>query len=90
MVLAPIVALGAALRWSRWPRFALGIGTVAFFVVLTGAEPSVMRAGVMAGLALIGVVLVHQEESRTPALAEQTQSTVDMDELGVAAPEAEA
>ena len=57
MVLAPIVALGAALRWSRWPRFALGIGTVAFFVVLTGAEPSVMRAGVMAGLALIGVLL---------------------------------
>jgi competence protein ComEC len=57
MVLAPIVALGAALRWSRWPRFALGIGTVAFFVVLTGAEPSVLRAGVMAGLALIGVVL---------------------------------
>jgi competence protein ComEC len=57
MVLAPIVALGAALRWSRWPRFALGLGTVAFFVVLTGAEPSVMRAGVMAGLALIGVLL---------------------------------
>jgi competence protein ComEC len=57
MVLAPIVALGAALRWSRWPRFALGIVTVAFFVVLTGAEPSVMRAGVMAGLALIGILL---------------------------------
>ncbi len=57
MVLAPIVALGAALGWSRWPRFALGMGTVAFFVVLTGAEPSVMRAGVMAGLALIGVLL---------------------------------
>jgi competence protein ComEC len=57
MVLAPMVALGAALRWSRWPRFALGLGTVAFFVVLTGAEPSVMRAGVMAGLALIGVLL---------------------------------
>src|SRR4029434_6865682 len=59
MVLVPIVALGAALRWSRWPRFALGVGTVAFFVVLTGAEPSVMRAGVMAGLALIGVLLGH-------------------------------
>ena len=57
MVLAPIVALGAALRWSRWPRFALGVGTVAFFVVLTGADPSVMRAGVMAGLALIGILL---------------------------------
>ena len=29
---------------------ALALGTVAFFVVLTGAEPSVMRAGVMASL----------------------------------------
>jgi competence protein ComEC len=57
MVLAPIVALGAALRLTRWPRFLLCLGTVAFFVVLTGAEPSVMRAGVMAGLALIGVLL---------------------------------
>lgn len=57
MVLAPVMALGAALRLSRVPRFLLGIGTVAFFVVLTGAEPSVMRAGVMAGLALVGVVL---------------------------------
>jgi competence protein ComEC len=57
MVLAPVLALGAALRLSRWPRFALGVGTTAFFVVLTGAEPSVMRAGVMAGLALVGVLL---------------------------------
>jgi competence protein ComEC len=57
MVLAPIVALGAALRLSRWPRFVLCLGLVAFFVVLTGAEPSVMRAGVMAGLALFGVLL---------------------------------
>jgi competence protein ComEC len=57
MVLAPIVALGAALKLSRWPRFVLCLGVVAFFVVLTGAEPSVMRAGVMAGLALTGVLL---------------------------------
>ena len=57
MVLAPIVALGAALKLSRWPRFVVCLGVVAFFVVLTGAEPSVMRAGVMAGLALIGILL---------------------------------
>jgi competence protein ComEC len=57
MVLAPLLALGSILRLSRWPRFALGLGTVAFFVVLTGAEPSVLRAGVMAGLTLFGVVL---------------------------------
>ena len=57
MVLAPVIALGALLRLSRWPRFVIGSLTVAFFVVLTGAEPSVMRAGVMAGLALVGVLL---------------------------------
>jgi competence protein ComEC len=56
MVLAPIVALGAALGWSRWPRFALGMGTVAFFVVLTGAELGDARRR-DGGLALIGVLL---------------------------------
>jgi competence protein ComEC len=57
MVLMPVLALTAALRLSRWPRFLIGSGTVAFFVVLTGAEPSVLRAGVMAGLALLGGLL---------------------------------
>jgi competence protein ComEC len=63
MVLAPVLALVAALRLSRWPRFAMGLGTVVFFVVLTGAEPSVMRAGVMAGLALVGVLLGRPRSS---------------------------
>ena len=57
MVLAPMLALALALRLTRWPRFLIGAGTVVFFVVLTGAEPSVMRAGVMATLALVGVML---------------------------------
>ncbi|HEU4355108.1 MAG TPA: DNA internalization-related competence protein ComEC/Rec2 [Actinomycetota bacterium] len=57
MVLAPVLGLGLALRLGRRTRFALGLGTVVFFVVLTGAEPSVLRAGVMAGLALTGTVL---------------------------------
>ena len=57
MVLAPVVGLGLALRLGRRGRFALGLGTVVFFVVLTGAEPSVLRAGVMAGLALTGTLL---------------------------------
>jgi competence protein ComEC len=57
MVLAPVLALAMALHLTRWPRFVLGFGTVAFFVVLTGAEPSVMRAGVMAALTLVGVLL---------------------------------
>ncbi len=65
MVLAPMLALGALLRLSRWPRFVLGLGTVVFFVVLTGAEPSVLRAGVMAGLTLVGVFLGRPRSTAT-------------------------
>lgn len=57
MVLAPVLGLAMALRLGRRARFALGLSTVVFFVVLTGAEPSVLRAGVMAGLALMGTLL---------------------------------
>jgi competence protein ComEC len=57
MVLAPVLAVAGLLRLSRWTRFAAGLGMVAFFTVLTGAEPSVLRAGVMASLALVGVVM---------------------------------
>ena len=57
MVLAPIMALAVALRLTRWPRFALALATVGGFVLLTGAEPSVMRAGVMATLGLFGVLM---------------------------------
>lgn len=56
MVLAPVLAGAALFRLSRWLRFAVGFGTVAFFTILTGAEPSVLRAGVMACLALVGVL----------------------------------
>jgi competence protein ComEC len=57
MVLAPVMAFAAALRLGAVSRFLLGIGTVGLFVVLTGAEPSVLRAGMMAFLALSGIVL---------------------------------
>jgi competence protein ComEC len=57
MVLAPVLAFAGALRLGRAWRFSLGIGTVLLFVVLTGAEPSVLRAGVMATIALTGVLL---------------------------------
>lgn len=57
MILGPVVALGVLLRLPRWARFALGLATVVFFVAVTGAEPSVLRAGVMAGLGLLGVLL---------------------------------
>ncbi|MFN2545360.1 MAG: DNA internalization-related competence protein ComEC/Rec2 [Actinomycetota bacterium] len=57
MLLAPILGLAVLLRLSVRGRFVMGVGTVVFFVVLTGAEPSVLRAGVMAVLALTGVLL---------------------------------
>jgi competence protein ComEC len=56
MVLAPVLAAAALLRFSAWPKFAVGFGAVVFFTILTGAEPSVLRAGVMAGIALVGVL----------------------------------
>jgi competence protein ComEC len=57
MILAPVVAAASLLRLPRWPRFLVAFASVAFFTLLTGAEPSVLRAGVMACLALIGVLL---------------------------------
>jgi competence protein ComEC len=57
MILAPALALAALLGLGRVGQTAIGVTTVAFVVVLTGAEPSVMRAGTMATLALVGVLL---------------------------------
>jgi competence protein ComEC len=57
MVLAPVLAVAALLRLPPWPRFGVGLGAVVFFTILTGAEPSVLRAGVMACLALAGVLM---------------------------------
>ncbi|MGH2680287.1 MAG: DNA internalization-related competence protein ComEC/Rec2 [Actinomycetota bacterium] len=57
MVLAPVLAATTLFRMARWPTFAVGFGIVAFFTILTGAEPSVLRAGVMACLALVGILM---------------------------------
>jgi competence protein ComEC len=57
MVLAPILGLALLLRLSAGARFALGGGSVVFFVILTGGEPSVLRAGAMAGLTLLAALL---------------------------------
>jgi competence protein ComEC len=65
MVLAPMLGLAVLLRLSARPRFLLGLGTVVFFVVLTGAEPSVLRAGVMAGFALVGTLLGRPRSTAT-------------------------
>jgi competence protein ComEC len=63
MVLAPVLGLTVALRLGSRSRFLVATGTVAFFVVLTGAEPSVLRAGVMATLALFGMLLGRPRSS---------------------------
>ena len=57
MVLGPILALVTMLGLPRAAQVAVGLATVAFIVVLTGAEPSVMRAGAMSALTLVGLLL---------------------------------
>jgi competence protein ComEC len=57
MVLAPVLALSLLVRFSMRTRFLVGVFTVVFFVLLTGADPSVLRAGVMAVLALTCTLL---------------------------------
>jgi competence protein ComEC len=57
MFLAPLLALAGMLRLGRTARLIVGIGAVVFFVFLTRAEPSVLRAAVMAGLAMMAIFL---------------------------------
>ena len=57
MFLAPIMGLGMLAGLGRRGRLILGLGATAFFVVLTRAEPSVLRAALMAGLTMLGVFL---------------------------------
>jgi competence protein ComEC len=57
MFLAPIMGLLGLVQLGRKARFAVGAGAVGFFVLLTGAEPSVLRAAAMTGLTLLGVFL---------------------------------
>ncbi|HEX8100313.1 MAG TPA: ComEC/Rec2 family competence protein [Actinomycetota bacterium] len=57
MFLAPILGFGVLLRLG--PKATLGLGAAAtgFFVLLTGGEPSVLRAAAMAWLAMTGIYL---------------------------------
>jgi len=57
MVLGPVLALVTMIGLPRPLQVGIGLATVAFIVVLTGAEPSVMRAGAMSALTLIGLLL---------------------------------
>ena len=53
-----LAASGPLLRRLRpWGRWAVSIGLIAWFVALTRFEPSIVRAGVMAGLSATAFVL---------------------------------
>ena len=54
MFLAPILGLASLLRLRRGATFGVGLFAVAFFVVLTRAEPSVLRAAAMTTLVMVG------------------------------------
>lgn len=63
MILLPFLALlrrvGVRRRWAA----AAGIPLVAFFILLTGSTPSVLRAGLMAILVLLGDVLGRERDA---------------------------
>jgi competence protein ComEC len=70
--LALVLAVaGPLLRRARpLPRLAATVALIAWFVVLTRAEPSVLRSGVMASLAAIAFTLGREREpARLLALA---------------------
>lgn len=57
MFLAPVLGLGMMLGLGRRGRFTLGLLAIGFFVLLTRAEPSVLRAAAMSGLSTLGIFL---------------------------------
>jgi competence protein ComEC len=56
MFLVPVLATVAFAGGGLVPRFVAGLIAVIFFALLTRWEPSVLRASVMASLALLGVL----------------------------------
>ncbi|HYF79333.1 MAG TPA: DNA internalization-related competence protein ComEC/Rec2, partial [Symbiobacteriaceae bacterium] len=63
MVIAPLVLLLRRAGLSKRAAAAAGIPAVIFFVLLTGAGPSVTRAGFMALLVLLGTVLRREKDA---------------------------
>ena len=65
-------------RLRRWWRLAATIGLIGWFVVLTRAEPSVVRAGAMAAWSAVAFALGHERTPlRTLCLAVVTLVLVD-------------
>jgi competence protein ComEC len=60
-----LAAAGPLLRRLRpWPRWAVTVGLILWFVALTRFEPSILRAGTMAGLSATAFALGRE---RSPA-----------------------
>ncbi len=59
-VLAPLLR-----RLRPGPRFLATIGIIAWFVILTRGEPSVLRAALMAGLVAMNAATRHSMNART-------------------------
>jgi competence protein ComEC len=73
MFLAPILGLAGLAGAGRHARFAIGLGAVGFFVLLTGAEPSVLRAAAMSGLTLLGIFLGRPRSPPCSSCSRMTQ-----------------
>jgi competence protein ComEC len=66
MFLVPVLALVSFIGGRLVTKFVVGLIAVGFFALLTRWEPSVLRASVMAALALLGVLTGRPRS--TPAL----------------------
>lgn len=55
IVLAMFYLIVQRLGGSRWWRLGVGLGALVAYVWLVGAQPSVLRAAVMAGSVLVGI-----------------------------------
>ena len=76
-----LAAAGPLLRRLRpWMRWAVTIGLIAWFVTLTRYEPSIVRAGAMAGLSATAFVL-GRERSPVRILAVAVTGLVLVDPL---------
>jgi len=63
MLVVPLLAGLQFLRLGKRAASGVAIGVVIFFVFLTGASPSVMRAGLMAVLVLLGDMLGRERDA---------------------------
>jgi competence protein ComEC len=76
-----LAVVGVVLRsLPRWTRLAATIGVIAWFVVLTRVEPSVLRAGTMAALSAFAFAL-GRERTATRTLSVATIMLVLIDPL---------